>query len=56
MSQQISLCALRLHIKLYFYNKTDITEQILTNIIWNVIVCKILKFNILKEKAYQALY
>ena len=35
---------------------TYITEQILTNIIWNVIVCKILKLNILKENAYQALY
>ena len=33
-----------------------ITQQILTNIIWNMIVCKILKLNILKEKAYQALY
>ena len=27
-----------------------------TYLIWNVIVCKILKLNILKEKAYQALY
>lgn len=35
---------------------TYITEQILTNIIWNMIVCKILNLNILKEKAYQALY
>lgn len=28
---------------------TYITEQILTNIIWNVIVCKILKLNIQRK-------
>ena len=55
VSINIALC-IAIAYKIILLMITYITEQILTNIIWNMIVCKILKLNILKEKAYQALY